>query len=42
MIKILAKEFAAETPFVNLLIAMGVHMDRSSQQVELELSGGDS
>jgi hypothetical protein len=42
MIKIFAKEFAAETPFVNLLIAMGVHMDRSGQQVELELSGGDS
>jgi hypothetical protein len=42
MIKIFAKEFTAETPFVNFLIAMGAHMDRSGQQVELELSGGDS
>jgi hypothetical protein len=39
--KVLAKEFAAETPFVNFLVAMGVHMYRSGQQVELELGGGD-
>ena len=42
MIEILAKEFAAETPFVNFIIAMGVHMYRSGQQVELELGGSDS
>jgi hypothetical protein len=42
MIKVLAKEFAAEISFINFLVAMSVHMYRSGQQVELELGGGDS